>query len=234
MRALTYETARICDIENNINRLLGRNPEKLSETEKKEFKQVSRNYKRLNAMLTPMSKYYGAEGSLLVASNAIQALGGSGYIKDYPAERYFRDARITSIYEGTSQIQIVAAVKGITSGVLTAYVEPYEKKIFSEKSLEDLKTILVKERKELQTAIDYAKTQSGAYVDLIARHLVDAAVMLLIGHYFLGQATKNERKKRVAEYFIIRNEPVVTMHCVRVRQGNTQPTSEYELLAGSC
>ena len=53
-----------------------------------------------------------------MAYDAIQVLGGSGYMKDYAAERYLRDARITTIYEGTSQLQVVAAVRGVTSGAL--------------------------------------------------------------------------------------------------------------------
>jgi alkylation response protein AidB-like acyl-CoA dehydrogenase len=232
MRAITYETARVCDLENNTNRLLERNSETLSDAEKKEFKQASRTYKRLNAMLTPMSKYFGAEGSISVATDTIQVLGGSGYIKDYPAERYYRDARITSLYEGTSQLQVVAAIKGITSGVFATYIEPFEKKTFDNPKLEELQSVLIKGRGELQSAIDYVKTQSGAYIDLIARRLVDAAIAILIGHYLLGQAAKNDRKKKVAEFFILRNEPVVTMKCAQVKQGNSLPITDYELLAG--
>ncbi|MDR0336304.1 MAG: acyl-CoA dehydrogenase family protein [Planctomycetaceae bacterium] len=232
MRALTYETARVCDLENNTNRLLEFHPDKLSESEKKELKQNSRTYKRLNAMLTPMSKYFSAEGCISVASNAIQVLGGSGYIKDYPAERYLRDARITSIYEGTSQLQVVAAIKGITSGVFATYLDSFEKKIYDNPKLEELKTLLIKERQEIQSAVEFAKSKSGAYVELIARQLVDAAIAVLTGHYLLGQATKNERKKHVAELFITQNEPVITMKCVQVKQGNSKIIDDYELLAG--
>ncbi|MDR1963209.1 MAG: acyl-CoA dehydrogenase family protein [Planctomycetaceae bacterium] len=233
MRALTYETARVCDLENNTNRLLERHADQLSDAEKKEFKQTSRTYKRLNAMLTPMSKYFGAEGSIFVATNTIQVLGGSGYIKDYPAERYLRDARITSIYEGTSQLQVVAAIKGITSGVFATYVDSLEKKTYDDQKLEELKAVLIKGREEIQSAVEFAKSQSGAYVDLVARRLVDAAIAVLVGHYFLGQAEKNDRKKHVAELFIGHNEPVVTMNCVQVKQGNTKILNDYELLAGS-
>ncbi|MDR2755662.1 MAG: acyl-CoA dehydrogenase family protein [Planctomycetaceae bacterium] len=233
MRALTYETARICDLENNINRLLERHPDQLSDTEKKEFKQHSRMYKRLNAMLTPMSKYFSAEGCISVASDTIQVLGGSGYIKDYPAERYLRDARITAIYEGTSQLQIVAAIKGITSGVLVTYLDSFEKKTYGNPKLEELKAILIKGREEIQSAVDFAKSQSGVYIELIARRLVDAAIAVLTGHYLLGQAAKNERKKHIAELFIVQNESVVTMQCVQVKQGNSKVIDDYELLAGS-
>ena len=232
MRALTYETARVCDLENNTNRLLERTPDALSDAEKKEFKQTSRSYKRLNAMLTPMSKYYCSEGCIKVATDTIQVLGGSGYIKDYAAERYLRDARITTIYEGTSQLQVVAAIKGVISGVWAGYVETFEKKSYADPELETLKAVLVDARTEIQSAIDYAKTQSGAYVDLVARRLVDATIAVLIGHYFLGQASKCDRKKRVARLYIRGNESVIKMKCDQVKQGNPQVLDEYELLAG--
>ncbi len=114
-RALTYETSRICDQENNNIRVLETGLCK-DKDEEKRHKQLSRSFKRLNGMLTPMSKYYCSEMCNKAANDAIQVLGGSGYIKDYAAERHMRDARITTIYEGTSQLQIVAAVRGVTSG----------------------------------------------------------------------------------------------------------------------
>jgi hypothetical protein len=232
MRALTYETARVCDLENNTNRLLERNSDTLTAEEKKSFKQNSRTYKRLNAMLTPMSKYFCGEGSITVTNDAIQVLGGSGYIKDYAAERYQRDARITTLYEGTSQLQVVAAIKGITSGTYFTYLESFENKKYDDAKLSELQKVLLRGREELQSAVEFAKTQSAAYLDLIARRLVDAAIAVLVGHYLLGQAAKDERKAKVAEYFVAKNESFVTMNCERVKQGNTLVIKDYELLAG--
>ena len=63
-----------------------------------------------------------------MANDAIQVLGGSGYMKDYAAERYLRDARITTIYEGTSQLQVVAAVRGVSSGAFETCVAELETK----------------------------------------------------------------------------------------------------------
>ena len=77
-------------------------------------------------MLTPMSKYYASEMCVRVSNTALQVLGGSGYMTDYPAERYLRDARITTIYEGTSQLQLVAAVRGVCSGSFEKRVAEYE------------------------------------------------------------------------------------------------------------
>ncbi|MDR2643790.1 MAG: acyl-CoA dehydrogenase family protein [Planctomycetaceae bacterium] len=230
MRALTYETARVCDIENNTNRLLECNADKLAETEKKELKQKSKTLKRLNALLTPMSKYYNAENAIKIANDTVQVLGGSGYLKDYAAERYLRDSRITSIYEGTSQLQIVAAIRGIMSGVYADYVTQLEQKEFTEQNLNNLKINLINSRTEIQSAIDYTKSHGGNYFELVARCLVDAAVAVLIGHYLLGQAEKNDRKKSVAELFIAQNEPKIIMNCAQVKSGNTQILDQYKLL----
>ena len=130
-RALAYETARVCDHENNNTRVLEWTPD-LDKDEQKQRKQVGRGLKRLNSMLTPMSKYYCSEMCNRAAYNAIQVLGGSGYMKDYAAERYLRDARITTIYEGTSQLQVVAAVRGVSSGAFETWTGPYAQKEYAD------------------------------------------------------------------------------------------------------
>ena len=89
-RALAYETARVCDHENNNLRVMEFGPP-LEKEEAKRRKQLSRSLKRMNSMLTPMSKYYCSEMCNSVAYDAIQVLGGSGFIRDYAAERYARD-----------------------------------------------------------------------------------------------------------------------------------------------
>ncbi|MDR1480022.1 MAG: acyl-CoA dehydrogenase family protein [Planctomycetaceae bacterium] len=230
MRALTYETARVCDIENNTNRLLERNADTLAETEKKEFKQRSRTLKRLNAILTPMSKYYCAESAIAITNDTVQVLGGSGFLRDYAAERYLRDARITSIYEGTSQLQIIAAIRGITSGVYFDHITQFEQKEFADDKLTELKSILINKRTEIQSSVEFAKSRGGNYIELAARNLVDAAVSVLIGHYLLGQAERNERKKSVANLFITQNAPQITTNCTKVNSGNTQVIEQYQLL----
>jgi hypothetical protein len=62
-----------------------------------------------------------------IAFDAVQIHGGAGFIKDFPVERLYRDARITSIYEGTSQLQVVAAIRGVTTGGYLAQIREYEK-----------------------------------------------------------------------------------------------------------
>jgi alkylation response protein AidB-like acyl-CoA dehydrogenase len=230
-RALTYETSRVCDLENNNLRVLetGLCPDK---DEQKQRKQLSRALKRLNGMLTPMSKYYCSEMSIKVAHDAIQVLGGSGYIKDYAAERHWRDARITTIYEGTSQLQIVAAVRGVSSGALEAWTGEHENKTYADPLLEELKQRLIEAKKQVLETIQFVKTRGTLYLDLSGRRLVDAAIVIVIGHFFLGQGAVNERKRRVARRWLQRELPILQMNCQRILSGDMTPLEEYDLLAG--
>ena len=232
-RALCYETARVCDYENNINRLLERNADALSPEEIKEFKKKSRSLKKLNAMLTPLSKYYCSETSISVATDAIQVLGGSGYMKDYAAERYYRDARITTIYEGTSQLQVVAAIRGLTSGVYASYLEEFEAKEYADDALEEMKAKLVSARAKLTDAIAFAREKGAAYVELRARKIVDAGLIVLLGHYLLGQAAKDDRKKKVANYFITKGLSDLSGILAVVHNGSTVVLDDYLELVGS-
>jgi 3-(methylthio)propanoyl-CoA dehydrogenase len=231
-RALTYETARVCDHENNNFRALEIGGAALDKEEEKRRKLASRSLKRMNGMLTPMSKYYCSEMCNRVAYDAIQVLGGSGYMKDYAAERYARDARITTIYEGTSQLQVVAAVRGVTSGSLDTWVAPHESKIYNDPLLDGLKQRLVDARQCLNAAVQFVKTKGSSYLDLCGRKLVDSAITIVIGHLLLGQGATNERKKRVARRFIDRDLAVLKMNCELIHAGDAAATEEYSLLAG--
>jgi hypothetical protein len=193
---------------------------------------LARSYKRLNSMLTPMSKYYCSEMCVRVANNAIQVLGGSGYMKDYAAERYLRDARITTIYEGTSQLQVVAAVRGVSAGAFETWTEEWDKREYSDPLLGELKQKLLEGKARLLEAIAYVKQRGGSYLDLSGRRLVDSAISIIVGHLFLDQASVNERKKQVARRFISREMPVLRMNCEQVLSGDALAMEQYATLAG--
>jgi alkylation response protein AidB-like acyl-CoA dehydrogenase len=230
-RALVYETSRVCDHENNNLRVLELGPP-LPKEEEKHRKQLSRSLKRMNGMLTPMAKYYCSEMSIRVATNTIQVLGGSGYMKDYAAERYLRDARITTIYEGTSQLQVLAASRGVSSGSLDTWAEEHEKKTYGDPLLDGLKEKLIEARKRVAEAVQFIKAKGSSYLDLSGRRLVDSAITIIIGHLFLAQGAKDERKKRVARRFIERDLPVLRTNCDIIFGGDAAATEEYALLAG--
>ncbi len=228
---MTYETARVCDHENNNLRVMEFGGP-LEKDEEKRRKQLSRSLKRQNGMLTPMSKYYCSEMANRAAYTTIQILGGSGYMKDYAAERFLRDARITTIYEGTSQLQVVAAVRGVTSGGLDAWADAHEKKSYDDPMLDGLKQKLIEARGRLGEAVQCVKSKGPSYLDLSGRRLVDSAIDIIVGHLLLAQGSRNERKKRVARRFIDRQLPVLEMNCRQIHAGDMAAMEEYATLAG--
>jgi alkylation response protein AidB-like acyl-CoA dehydrogenase len=229
-RALTYETSRICDFEINNLRILELNPPTDS-AELKRRKELSRNLKRLNGMLTPMSKYFASEMCVKVATDSIQVLGGSGYMKDYPVERHLRDARITTIYEGTSQLQVVAAVRGVCSGAFEKYVDEFEKDQSTD-ALDTLKGKLVESRQLLMKAIAYTKEKGANYMDLYGRKLVDCAIAIICGHLFLKQGLNSERKRAVAKRYIETQLPNIKRDVELICSGDRSVMDQYEVLAG--
>ena len=230
-RALAYETSAACDRENNNLRILETGLAR-DKDEEKSRKQAARPLKRINGMLTPMTKYYCSEMACRVANDAIQVLGGSGYMKDYAAERYLRDARITTIYEGTSQLQVVAAVRGVASGTFESYVAEHEKAACSDPTLAALKQKLVEAKTRVLEAIRFIKGRAAAYLDLSGRRLVDSAIFVIVGHLLLAQGAVNDRKKRVARRFIESGLPVLAMSLEQAFAGDMSPMDEYDLLAG--
>jgi len=191
-RALTYETCWWVDQLYGVERKI-ESGEITDKTEKRELKQQEKKFKRLAGMLTPMSKYYASEMCNRVAYDAIQVLGGSGYMKDYPVERHARDARITTIYEGTSQLQIIAAVRGVCSGAAEKYLLEFEQNNVAD-DLKDLLDILKQGRQQLLDAVACVKEKPGTeYMDLQGRKLVDAAIMIIAGHLFLKHASADPK-----------------------------------------
>ncbi len=230
-RALVYETARICDLENNNLRVMQTNPP-ADKDALKQRKTDARTYKRLNGMLTPMSKYYASEMCVRVANDALQVLGGSGYMTDYPVERYLRDARITTIYEGTSQLQIIAAVRGVCSAAFEKYVEQLEQHEYLDKTLHQLKQKLAEGKELVLKGVTFVKERGVDYMDLYGRKLVDAATAVLIGHLLLQQATGNIRKRLVARRFIDTNLETVRGDMTLLCSGDTSVMKDFDTLAG--
>jgi alkylation response protein AidB-like acyl-CoA dehydrogenase len=250
-RALLYETSRVVDLEIGYARRLEENPTQ-EKAELKQLKDNSRKFKRYASLLTPMSKYYCSEMCNRVTYDSIQVLGGSGYMRDYACERFARDARITTIYEGTSQLQIVAAVRGVASGTAEKYMaELAEQEYDSE--VADLLEILAKERELLQEVAAYVKAQGNDYMDLYGRPLVDIAIDLINGYLFCGQASTKvdmevpviengagngktipikKRKAMVVNRYITKNVPKIAALAKLISSGDKSTFNEYETLVG--
>ncbi len=227
-RALTLDASRAMDVDNVLTERIERG---LVEKERiPEVKKEQRKYKRLAGFLTPVAKYYASEAAVKVASDGIQVLGGSGFMRDYPLERYWRDSRITPIYEGTSQLQVVAAIRGVTSGVAEGYFAELDNGFEGERDA--LAAPLRQAREELQKAIEFVKVKGSEYTDLYARDLVDIAIDILLAYLFLRMSWKSEKKMLVARHFIPRASARMAMLVRRILSGDTTSIEHFEELAG--
>jgi alkylation response protein AidB-like acyl-CoA dehydrogenase len=250
-RALLYKTSRVVDFEIAYARRLEFNPPE-DKAELKLLKDSSRKFRRYAAMLTPMSKYYCSEMCNRVTYDSIQVLGGSGYMRDYACERYARDARITTIYEGTSQLQIVAAVRGVCSGTAEKFMDELAQQDY-DTGVQDLLKVLGRGVQQMNAAITRVKEQGNEYMDLYGRPLVDIAIGLINGYLFCDQAstmvdmevpvTENgagngktipmkKRKAILARRYITRNAPKITALAESIRAGDKSTFTEYEALVG--
>ena len=230
-RALTYETARIMDLSVGTLRYLGRDG--LDPAEKKRHRKNAKKFERLTMLLTSCTKYYCSEMSIRITRDAMQVLGGSGYMRDYPVEKYYRDARITSIYEGTSQMQILSALRGVLSGTMDKY--------YDELALEDaprqqaaLSGKLLRAREVLSRTVDFLNSKKDSRLtDLAGRGLVDMAIDILIGYLFVRQSLHSPRKLKIARRFIISAESGVIMRARRIRHAHKTLLKDYDLIVSS-
>jgi alkylation response protein AidB-like acyl-CoA dehydrogenase len=235
-RALTYWASFCVDIE--MGALKRIEFSEVPADEAKELKKLARSYKRVNGLLTPMSKYYASEMSMRVANDAISVLGGSGYMKDYASERHLRDSRITTIYEGTSQLQVIAAVRGVSSGsVETAVTGILDARAEWPAEIQPLVAQIRAGLAALAEAVAFVKAQGGTeYMDLYGRKLVDMGIALIVGALFCDAATESPsagaKKLAVARRWLADKMPELRMNKEMILSGDRSVISNFEILAG--
>ena len=224
-RLLTYYSAKNVDLEEGLTRkfeAIKGSPEAMDV--RKRLKKAA----AFNKMLTPMAKYYGSEMSMRNAMSGISVLGGSGYMKDYPSERYLRDARITTIYEGTSQLQVVAAIAGVTGGLVHDVLDDVLGAGWS--AAHPRMTQLLA---ELDAAVEFVKAREDAkaYHDLSARKLVDAGIALVVAALFVKTSEKLDYKKAALDYWLNIEFPRVRGELQQVMNGYAGAVDNFETLA---
>jgi len=206
-RSLLYESSIIVDLQYAYT---------LYGTNDKETTAKIKELTRLAGLLTPMAKYYASEMCNKVTYDAIQIFGGAGYMRDYEVERLYRDARITTIYEGTSQLQIIAAIGGITSGLFFTLLNKKISIRFPE-SFNPLIEKIKECEKSLKKAVGYVKAHNDhIYTEYHARGLVDMAVEILMAVLLLENSRKSDRKFNLTEKFV-----TDTFHRVQMLSGKT-------------
>ena len=183
-RALLYQTARYVDIYKCLEDI--ERTRKLTDDEKKELKL----YQKLASACTPLAKGMNSEYANQNSYDCIQVHGGSGYMLEYACQRLYRDARITSIYEGTTQLQTVAALPHITTGSYGLMLEELEA-MDVRPEYESLKARAKAMDEKYNEAIEYVKSvENNEFTDLCSRHLYELAANCVMTQLLLRDATK--------------------------------------------
>lgn len=195
-RSMLYETASFVDMYKALDDIS--KERKLTPEERQEMKK----YSKLADAFTPMGKGMTTEFANQNAYDAIQIHGGSGFMKDYACERLYRDARITNIYEGTTQLQVVAAIRHVTTGTYLARIREYEA-IEYKPELEDLKNKLIAMTAKYEGIVaKVIDTKDNEYIDFQARRMVEAAAHCVFGYLLLQDANADESYRASAEVYV--------------------------------
>ena len=220
-RALLYETSRFVDMYKayeDIARERSLTPEERAEM---------KHYSRLADALTPLAKGLGSEYCNQNAYDCIQIHGGSGFMKDYACERLYRDARITSIYEGTTQLQVVAAIRHVTTGTYTGLIESYKELGYSG-ALAPLAGILDKLTEAYKLAVEkVTAAQDQKLLDFMARRLVEMAGNFIMGYLLLQSAKVEERFTATATVYVKMAQSLVASHCDFIANFDAAQLADY-------
>lgn len=229
-RVLAYFSSKSVDLEAGLTKKF----ESLKGTpEAMAVRNRMKKYAAFNKMLTPMAKYYASEMAMRVSNNAVSVLGGSGYMKDYPVERYFRDARICSIYEGTSQLQVVAAIAGVEGGLVPEAMEDALDGVELNESLAAKVPAIRQLADELASAIETVKANPEAkmYHSLQARRLVDAGIAVIVAALLVRLAAKNPKREAALDYWLNVQFPQIRAALEIAKGGYTASVTDFETLA---
>lgn len=182
-RALLYQCSRYVDVYKALDDIA--RERKLTPEERQEQKK----YAKLADSLTPLAKGMNSEYCNQNTFDALQIHGGSGFMMDYPIQRYYRDARITNIYEGTTQLQVVAAIRYVTNGSYLAQMREFETAEVSAE-MQALQARAAKMADKFEEAVNHVKeAKDQEFHDLCARHLMEMAADVIMLHLLLRNAS---------------------------------------------
>jgi 3-(methylthio)propanoyl-CoA dehydrogenase len=222
-RALLGETGKWVDLLKAYEKATAENSAPDAEAARARLKQAA----SLAESLTPMVKYYSTEMGNRVCYQAMQVHGGVGYMREFNVERLFRDVRITNIYEGTSQLQVVAAIGKLLSRSLDPLLAEwqaaeYPADMTTEKDALTALTALY------QKAVDHLKPQDRELIDYYAGDLVDMACWLVCSWLLLRDTAVREAKKPLVRAYIAQILPKARVAAETVLASDRAPLEARE------
>jgi Acyl-CoA dehydrogenases len=175
-RSLMYETSRYVDIYKSLDQIAK------TRTLTPEERQESKRYSRLADALTPITKGITSEFANQNAYDSIQIHGGSGFMRDYACERLYRDARITSIYEGTTQLQVVAALRYVTGGTYSQFTKDTLESLADSAQKSAILDMVAKLDAMTESAIAHKEQE---FTDFCGRRLMESAAYCVMSALLL-------------------------------------------------
>ena len=222
-RSLLYCCARYVDIYKALEDIA--RDTKLTPEERQEMKK----YTRLADAFTPLAKGMNSEYANQNAYDAISIHGGSGFIMEYKCQRLFRDARIFSIYEGTTQLQVVAAIRYITNGTYLSII----KEMLENEVSDDLKALKERVAKLVdlyEAAINKVKEANDQAVhDFLARRLYNMTGDIVMSLLILDDATKSpELFAKSANVYVRMAEEEVLGHSAYIQNFQAEDLESFK------
>lgn len=220
-RALLYACARYVDLYKAFEDI--ERERKLTPDEKRECKMFS----RLADAFTPLAKGMTSEFANQNTYDAIQIHGGSGFMKDYRCERLYRDARITSIYEGTTQLQVVAAIRHVTIGTYLNRIKEFETQEVCAED-QDIKSTLVFMTQQYANAVEAVTgTKNKEFEDFMARRLVEMAGHIIMGYLLLEDTQRNAAFRRSCHVYVKYGQAEVAKHADFIANFRPEQLADY-------
>ena len=229
-RALMYETGMLVDLKEGLEARLENHGAELPASEAKELRAEAKKYARYAGLFTPLAKAVCTETANRVAYDSLQVHGGSGYMRDFAVERHMRDARITNIYEGTTQLQVVAARGGILAGALSEWFDDFEAQDLSHAP--ELLSRVKGARARFEQAIARIQTlDDPRFRDHHATRFVEMASDLACAYLLLQAAQGDSHRLLTAQYFVERRMPLVETNAELIENSRPEDLDALSLLA---
>jgi alkylation response protein AidB-like acyl-CoA dehydrogenase len=216
-RALIYEAARWVDLEKAYQRRIAES-EKPDPADRRRLKQVG----KMAEALTPLVKYYATEMGNRVCFTAVQVHGGVGYMREFNVERHYRDIRVTNIYEGTSQLQIVAATGKLMGHALDPLLDEWAAQDYGPE-LAPLKQQVEEATSLFNRCIDHLKECERDVIDYYASDLTDIGVIVMNSWLVLQDARQSARKRALAQVYIVEHLPKVRSAAAAIQVADPTP-----------
>jgi hypothetical protein len=230
-RALLYRTCALIDMTEAIRRYL-HSERSAGDRERVALQEELEHNTQLIRFFTPLCKYYATEISNHVTRQGIQVHGGIGYMAESPAGHYHSDSIITTIYEGTSEIQAGFALKEMGKGALFATLERTRTDLQSLSEAQDDLVRLVCDGINKLTGTVGALMGDPQYALLNAKRVCEMVIDVVVSAELLFQAEGGNGKRELAASFIHRHMPAVEVNARRIASGDATRIKRYDRILG--